>query len=256
MSQKLADPSTLAEVVQQLEALRDLMTTLDEDVRRFRVAADGPERRALVRSVFACIEGTTFGFRSVALYLARMRNIPLTVGEIAMAREVTYALNTKGQVEERHVFIPILANLRFALTLLAKVAGAPYEFPADDSNFEQLQKAQRVRNRLTHPRSSSDLEVSGEEQSLVIKAGEWVSEQQSKLLTAFVFRLHTGLESFARDIKALPRTETGGYPLISVETALTALAEGLTNSKPISFEQVEAWLSEIVNGRDSGNAKS
>lgn len=248
MKDQELDLVALSEAMQQLKALIDLMTALNEDVVRFKDAVDNTGRRALVRAVFAYIEGTSFGFRTAAFHLSRMRNVQLDIGEMMMAREITYALNDKGQVEEKQALSSPLANVRFALTLFAKVSGATYEFPAGDSKFEQLRKAQRLRNRLTHPRSSAELEVTTQEQAVVIQVKEWIDEQQTKVLMAFAFRLHSGLDRTYDKIKALPRMECGGYSAVAIGNLF---AEGLQTSHPIPPERVEEWLASLLELRKS-----
>lgn len=130
MSEDHIDPDVFAEATQQLKSLLGLMRTLNDDVLRFRAENDAAGRRALVRAAFAYIEGTSFGLRSAALHLARIRNISLTLGETLMCREVTYALNERGQVDERQVLSSPLANLRFALTIFSRL-------PAHRTNFRQ-----------------------------------------------------------------------------------------------------------------------
>jgi hypothetical protein len=241
------DDTAFTEVIQQLEALRSLMTVLREDVERFRSADDGAGQRALVRAALAYIEGTSFGFRSLALHLAPVRNVALTVGETLMARETTYALNGKGQVEERMAHSTPLANLRFALSIFAKVTGAAYEFPASDSNFEKLQRVQGIRDRLTHPRTGLALDVSPEEQALVLTAVDWIVDQQTNLMVAFAFRLYSGLERFVSGVEALPRTEGGGY---SVAEVAAIFSRELTEGNPISLDEAGEWFSDLLKAHD------
>jgi hypothetical protein len=178
--------------------------------------------------------------------LSHLRSVDLDLGEIMMARETTFALSEKGKVEERHVLSSPLANLRFALTLFAKAAGASYEFPAGDPNFEQLQRVQRVRNRLTHPRSSLELDVTADEQDMAIKAVEWVGQEHTKLLKTFAYRLHSGLASFRSGINSLPKTESGGYAATALEKLLV---EGLTSSHPLTSHEVDEWFASFVEKR-------
>lgn len=242
MSEQGLDIVSLVDAMLELKALKSLMAILNEDVERFRNTTDSAGRRALVRAVFAYLEGSSFGLRSAAFYLARVRKMQLNVGEMMMARETVYALNDKGEVEEKQMFSSPLANIRFALKLFAKVAGATYEFPAGDSNFERLRKAQHVRNRLTHPRSSKDLEITAEEQTMVIKAGDWIVEQQSKVMGTFLFRLVTGWQDACRKTKVLPKIESGGHSALTVENIF---AEVWTSSEPILPEKVEEWFASL-----------
>jgi hypothetical protein len=248
MTDDLIDSDAFSAATQELQNLVGLMKTLNDDVLQFRDAEISGARRALVRSVFAYIEGSSFGFRSAALSLARIRNVSLTLAETLMCREVTYALNERGQVEEKQVLSPSLANLRFALAIFSKVAGAPYEFPAGDSKFEGLQVAQRIRNRLMHPRRMQELEVSSEEQAIVVGALDWVGEQQTKVLAAFAFRLFSGLQAFVAGLDALPKTPSGGYATSDVARIF---ATELANSKPITLEEAIEWCSAFLEAQKS-----
>ena len=74
-----------------------------------------------------------------------------------MAREITYLLNDKGQVEEKLAISSPIANVRFALSIFAKASGSPYEFSLEIRDSRTSNKAQQIRNRLTHPRSVRDV---------------------------------------------------------------------------------------------------
>lgn len=248
MAEDHIDSDAFAAATQELQNLAGLMKTLNDDVLQFRAAKDSAARRALVRAVFAYIEGSSFGFRSAALSLACIRNVSLTVAESLICREVTYALNEKGQVEERQILSPSLANLRFALAIFSKVAGAPYDFPAGDSQFESLQVAQRIRNRLMHPRRIQELEVSPEEQAIVTGALDWIREQQTKIVAAFAFRLYSGLQAFYVGLDTLPKTLSGGYATSDVTRIFFT---ELTNSKPISLEEATEWCSAFLKAQGS-----
>jgi len=249
MNENYSDPDTFAAATQELRNLVGLTKVLNDDVLRYRAAEDSAARRALVRSAFSYVEGSSFGFRYAALHLARIRNVTLSLGESLMCREVKYALNERGQVEERQVLSSPLANLRFALTVFSKVAGAPYEFPAGESGFERLQVAQRIRNRLTHPRKMEELEVSPDEQALVLEALDWVGEQQTKVVGAFAFRMYTRLQSFFSGVKALPKTSSGGYSTSAVAKIFSSEFE---NSRPISLEEATEWCSAFLEAHKSG----
>lgn len=248
MTEDQIDSDALAAATQELQNLAGLMKTLDDDVLQFRAAEDSAARRMLVRAVFAYIEGSSFGFRSAALSLAGIRKVSLTLAESLMCREVTYALNENGEVEEKQVRSPTLANVRFALAIFSKVAGAPYEFPAGDSQFESLQVALRIRNRLMHPGRMQELEVSSEEQSIVVGALDWIGEQQTKVVAAFAFRLYSGLQAFNAGLDTLPKTPSGGYATSDIERIMST---GLTDSKPITLEEATEWCCAFLEAQKS-----
>lgn len=71
--------------------------------------------------------------------------------------------------------------------------------------------AQRLRNRITHPRKFEELEVSSDEQEIVVKAFDWIDEQRPKVVAAGACRLFSGLQALFDGIESLPKTPSGGY---------------------------------------------
>jgi hypothetical protein len=248
MSDGHIDADAFAVASRELENLLGLAKVLRDDVRRFRAGEDSAMRRAFVRAVFSCIEGTSFGFRYAALHLARTRGVTLSPGEIQMCKEVTYVLDERGQVEERQLISSSLANVRFALRIFSKSVGSPYEFPAGESGFEKLQVAQRIRNRLTHPRRLEELEVTSDEQDVVATAFDWIDEQQTRVVAAAAFRLFSGLQAFYDGVKALPKTSSGGYVTADVARIFS---KEIGNSEPFSLQTAMNWCSLMLEAQRS-----
>lgn len=195
-----------------MEAMRDMFFTLYSDLQQIPKKASDHEKRAGVRATFAMIEGTCFALRRAAVHLANAFGVGLTDGERQMAHEITYALNEKGQVEGKLVQVPTLHNMRFALTLFAKAVNADYEVPVGEDPYEKLKRSQGVRNRITHPRTADDLQITDQEMEDLATAAQWFENQVGRLYTVCISRLIKVFDTI-KDPALLEkaRTPRGGY---------------------------------------------
>src|SRR6185503_6596933 len=75
-----------------------------------------------------------------------------------------------------------MENIEFAFKVAARGIDSWFELPTHDAEWMLLKKAARVRNRLMHPKSSSDLAVSIDELHIVGTAFEWLVVQFGELI--------------------------------------------------------------------------
>lgn len=119
-------------------------------------------RRVLIKTIFSWIEGQTYQMKRVALHRHAHLHIDFSRAEIALLREDKYFLDDKGDAHETpNNFQRFIQNYQFALKAFAKAHAASFTF--DRSKLPDLRKLEDVRNRLTHPKKSKDLDVSDEE---------------------------------------------------------------------------------------------
>lgn len=227
--------------------VREMFFALNMDVSRFGNSKDQTERRAMIRAVFAYIEGTCFSLRRAAIELAKLFQVDLSAGEVQVANEVTYILTEKGRVEERVLLTPTLPNVRFAMSLFAKSVNAEYEFPAGEVEFEKLRIAQLVRNRLTHPRTGAELLVSDDELLAVECAAEWFSGEVGKLYAVCVMRIMSGLDGILdKDKRAVARTAEGNY---KPAVLLQLMSDGFNATKKMSPYDARVLLEQLTSKR-------
>lgn len=133
------------------------------------------KRRLIVRNVFAFIEGMIFQMKQVALLFEQETPGVLSSQEVALAKEKEYALNEKGEIEERTAKIRLKPNFLFAFKLFAKAGGLD-EAPnlAGHSRWQDLGAAVTVRDRLMHPKKPEDMIVTDLEMQKVIRTYQWM----------------------------------------------------------------------------------
>jgi len=140
------------------------------------------ERRMFVRVTFASIEALIFVMKQIALVAHPDPKCPtISEAERAFAMELDFKLTLSGDVEQRAAKIPLETNIRFAFKLLAKASNAPTVLDVSGPEWQSLQRAIKVRDRITHPKNISDLTISDEELSDVVIGFQWVLASRIKL---------------------------------------------------------------------------
>jgi hypothetical protein len=173
-----------AEAVDQLKRV---YTILNADLKAAQSATlrDPTEfnKRTLVRTCAALVEGLAYQLRQVTL--ASLKNTQLlTLGDRATLTEVKYQLSAQGTVQERDNFQSTLPQLLFSLRIYAKNHGADFDPNTSDNGWNCLRKAFALRDRLMHPKSLADLEVTDGDGEEFAAGVQWWDSQILQLFAA------------------------------------------------------------------------
>lgn len=117
-------------------------------------------RRTLFRAFFAQVEGETSLRKEFALLQHAERQTVFSEPELAMLREEQYVLANNGEVRVQPKFLRLTDNLRFSFKAFAKAFGSSFELEVSGSGWDAFQRSIIVRNRITHPKTLTDLTVS------------------------------------------------------------------------------------------------
>lgn len=154
-----------------------------------------PERRMFVRSVFATIEAWIYVMKQIALRMHPDPKCPtISEAERAFAQELEYKLADSGDVETRRAKISLEANLRFGFKLLAKAGKLSSELDVSGSEWRSFCRAVKIRDRITHPKSVSELNISDEDYNAVSAGFGWVLISQVKLFTEIMIKAKSEAE--------------------------------------------------------------
>lgn len=160
-----------------VEQLKDVYRILSADMdaaMAYTAAHSSPfSHRTVVRTFFSLVEGLAFQLRQVTVASLEPHPGRLTVAELALLREERYSLNNKGETEASENFQRILPNLLFTIRCYGKNHGASFEPDTSHHGWQALQRAVTIRNRITHPKSISDLTIGVEDQQSLIDASAW-----------------------------------------------------------------------------------
>ena len=196
-----------------LDELQALFETLREDARdlleRINETGDQAFRRSAVRAVFALIEGVVFSLKQVALNSERSSGATFSPAERALLNEESYRLADSGIPEVKQDFSPLPRSLRFAFDALRKATGSEYQLEIEDEGWKAFRNLIQVRNRITHPKRSSDLEVVDEEVKLLKQTYSWFVRCFGLALIGAIRALRQAADDIRRRSGILARINEG-----------------------------------------------
>jgi hypothetical protein len=167
----------------------ELLAQLRQDVQiAFQnVAAHDPFWcRTLVRAVFSYFEAHGYVIRSIAMKLLQPDTSNFeSIAKVALLAEIAFQPGRTGKLEEapepKTQFVNYFA---FTLRTYAEACGMGDEdinkFFSDNA-FDQLQRATKVRNKLTHPKQLGDVTVTEADVLNVTNAFHWVDRFLSEV---------------------------------------------------------------------------
>ena len=159
--------------------VRDLVQPAFVDEKQFDAAhLSQTQRRAVVRAVFAFVEGLSFALKQFALDVLNDR---LSTAERALCREESYELSDNGAALTRPMRLRVLHNVRFALTIIPKASETPFTLDVSGEGWQSLRASLAVRDRLMHPKSANHLSVSDDDVRNTIAAYHWMQREMVRL---------------------------------------------------------------------------
>jgi len=146
----------------------ELIEVLNRDVQQlileYNEYPSQIKRRGLIRAIFAYIEGNVFKIKEeVLIEESHKRQPTLDIEEMVLLKEASPYINNKGKVKSTVKYSELSANIRFTLNCYAKSAQINHTLDLNGQEWECLIESIRVRNRITHPKSALELEISENE---------------------------------------------------------------------------------------------
>ena len=89
-------------------------------------------RRAIVRAIFAQVEGVVYCMKRIAFSCRLQPGVSFSVGELMILLEKTYRPDDKGKAEEQRMQLSIKNNIKFAFRAYARVHMTDYELNIGD----------------------------------------------------------------------------------------------------------------------------
>lgn len=162
-------------VDEMLELDRFVNEDLAEAVEFFRFGTRDFAIRTFVRTMSAEFETRLFLLQDFMLKLQEeTSNIKFSPEEVAMLRSETYGLRANGEIQTSIKFYPFKEHLLFTLKLFARRFNAKAMPDTGGTGWQAVQAFIEIRNRLMHPKSMSDLQISEDEVTTINKAQDWL----------------------------------------------------------------------------------
>jgi hypothetical protein len=161
----------------------DLIAQLEQDVQYAFQNVAGNDQfwcRTLVRAVFSYFEAHSFVMRSAAAKLLKPDQGNLEyIAKMALLADTAYQPGKTGKLEDvGEPKIRFINHLAFTLRTYAEVSGmaaSDIDGHFGDNDFNQLQRAKRVRDRLTHPKQLSDILVTPRDMVDMTNCYNWLA---------------------------------------------------------------------------------
>lgn len=129
-------------------------------------------RRDLIRTMFAAIEGASWEYREhVRSVAADLDSLPPLV-EMALS-EKTYRVAENGEIDEQVRYVSIPATIRLT-TRLAESICSGFEYDFKNDGWVNFKTSIKIRNRITHPKSRDDLNITDGEIAICQSAFFWI----------------------------------------------------------------------------------
>lgn len=146
-----------------IECAKVLGDDVDESEKIMLAENSGIAKRHYVRAVFAWIEAISHLFRHAALSKFEEEELSWdNIPTIHVLKEQAYTVSEKGETRVTQLKAPTASMLLYSLKAFAESQGLPLGFDKGGKNWQSYRAALRIRNRVTHPKIPSDIELSDE----------------------------------------------------------------------------------------------
>lgn len=117
-------------------------------------------RRTCYRVCFSYIDAELYQMKMDSVSVEMPEAGGFTRAETALIHEENYEIDEKGKARVRPYFGHFKNRLRFSFGILAKANDIEYTPDYSDNRWNSLSAADKVRNRITHPKKLEDMNIS------------------------------------------------------------------------------------------------
>jgi hypothetical protein len=165
---------------------------LGKDVRRcmdeLRAGADDRRTidqfwaRTLLRIFHSHVEAITWEQRLIVRSAHAAGLMSLSEEEAGALAEVVFDLDDRARPVRRSRFTPTDRMVRFAFHLFARAYGLADRLDVSGPGWQKFLKTLTIRNRITHPKEPSALEITVQEGTQAMEALTWYFLAQGELI--------------------------------------------------------------------------
>ena len=164
------------DLVLALQILREETRFAEQQLNQHKATYEQTCRRTLIRCACAFVEGTLSFMKVATLPAANFFGISLSENE-------TEFITGRGKKTGKPIpFPPFQENLKETLKVFMKAHTVSIQIKYDEPGFKDLHEMFKLRNRLMHPKSLSDVGVSDEVLKASIRGFNWFDSQGVKIM--------------------------------------------------------------------------
>jgi hypothetical protein len=195
----------IQEELQRLESVEILYSDLEYCRQMLKENNSQFWRRTYVRNFFATIEGMINSWKTIALLRHFEGSVVFSPAEIMFLEEKEYRLEETGKIRVSPGKLSTLSNLRFGFASYAKAFGVEYKLDCSVVGWEKFKDAQRIRDRVTHPKTSTELNISDQEIQTIKSAVAWLGDSREELQGLVFAKLTEKTERYQENIEKLEK---------------------------------------------------
>lgn len=226
-----------------------LYRPLVEDAHRaLKVANENPtpyNMRVAFRVVFSAIEGLIWILKQNIIVGLHLEDGIYSLGEIAFLKEEAYQLKNRGEVEAKQRFIRVSENLLFAWKMYFRGVLPDFSPTLDGEGWKGLQHSLKARNRITHPRSPSDLDVNQDDLKALSDGFDWVVRTTFQNMARALLRMRACRFEYLKKCLSVPALTFLASIRSKEAMALGAMTQSVTALKLDNYTASEIVLTEL-----------
>lgn len=165
----------------------NFIRTLVEDAISATTSSDlasASSKRNLIRTTYAAIEGIAWHLAGHVAATAKDIG-QLTAAEELALTEKGYQVTRQGRVSEQTRYIPLPSLIRLAANIASRV-DQTFRVDFNGIGWNRFLAGLEIRNRITHPKGSPDLEISEADIATTVGALHWILEVTEAALVTTV----------------------------------------------------------------------
>lgn len=152
------------EHLEYLKLLDILITDVECSIEKFNQDDNQFTRRSFIRNVFSFIEGNINMLKQeILVKLKHSRIIKLEPEEILVLKEESPQVEKNGKIKATTKYVDLLTNIRVTFRYYTKIFDFKYDLDVSKQYWQIFQSSLKVRNRITHPKVESDMDISNQE---------------------------------------------------------------------------------------------
>lgn len=176
-NKKNTDQITVRESFQSI-VLRDVLRSIE----RFEKNNSQNCKRDLIRTMFAGLEGNLWALKEFVKSTSEDLGLLPSLVNMALS-EKDYSVSEQGEVKEKIRFISMPITIKLIAKLMRGISSElVIDFGSD--GWSNLNKAIKIRNRITHPKHITDLEISDEDIATSMSGFFWFLSLSEQVMVA------------------------------------------------------------------------
>lgn len=186
---------------------RELMSAITEDAKSAQAMLTANPTpftlRMYVRTMGACLEGVVWALRLKLLQWIEIApdRFGISRDQEQVLRDVTLRLTDRGDIEHRELRTPTATSFHYVVQLYGRMSRRSFSIDKSSPHWQDLKFLVETRNRIVHPKSVGDLEVSIDQAERCEKGYHWAIREVNRAHHAFISRMRRApLRSMAREL--------------------------------------------------------